>query len=315
MTRLFGHERQQALFDAALANGQLHHAWLLAGPEGVGKGGFARNLALRMLSGQIDAPAPDSQTVRLVEAGSHPDFALLGRSERDNGELARNIGIDQVRNLHRLLESAPSLAPMRVILIDSADDMELPAANALLKSLEEPPARTIFLLVSHAPSRLLPTIRSRCRTMRFFPLSDDDMRLALRQAAPQLGEAEIAHLISVSEGSPGKALSLTGSGTDEFAQQMDAILSGGDADNVLRTALAQSLSARASKSRFEGFLNFAPGYFAALARRGDRARAHRAIAAWEDARQIGASALVTNLDPGAVVYHIASLAANMGKDR
>ena len=106
---------------------------------------------------------------------SHPDFKLLERLPKANSEeLARSITVDQVRGLQPLFATTPSLSPRRVVLIDAIDDLERSAANALLKNLEEPPAGTIFLLVSHAPGRLLPTIRSRCRLLRFDPLDDDD---------------------------------------------------------------------------------------------------------------------------------------------
>ena len=103
---------------------------------------------------------------KLVAAGSHPDFMTLERLPKDSGtELARSITVDQVRSLQRLFSTTPSLSPWRAVVIDSIDDLERPAANALLKNLEEPPASTIFFLVSHAPERLLPTIRSRCRAV------------------------------------------------------------------------------------------------------------------------------------------------------
>src|SRR5690606_19534895 len=117
---------------------------------------------------------PDEHPVaRLLAAGSHPDFRMLERLERPTGGLARNISVDQVRSLGALLSVTPSMSPWRVIVIDSADDLETSAANALLKMLEEPPANTLFFLVSHAPGRLLPTIRSRCRRLDFARLPSD----------------------------------------------------------------------------------------------------------------------------------------------
>ena len=119
----------------------------------------------------VDAPGldvpDDHPAARLVAAGSHPDLMRLERLARDGGtELARSINVDQVRGLQRLFATTPSMSPWRAVVIDAIDDLERGGANALLKNLEEPPPNTVFLLVSHAPERLLPTIRSRCRLLR-----------------------------------------------------------------------------------------------------------------------------------------------------
>ena len=128
----------------------------------------------------VDAPGldtPDDHRIaRLVAAGSHPDLRWLERLVNEKtSNLGRNISVDQVRSLGDLFDLTPALSPWRVVVIDSIDDLEKSAANALLKMLEEPPANTIFFLVSHAPGRLLPTIRSRCRRLDFQSLNDDAM--------------------------------------------------------------------------------------------------------------------------------------------
>jgi DNA polymerase-3 subunit delta' len=155
--------------------GRLHHAWLISGPEGIGKALFADKAALRVLAEgagpPVDAPGSTCRTStasrKLVAAGSHPDLMRLERLPKDSGgELARSITVDQVRGLQRCSRPPPSFSPWRVVVIDAIDDLERPAANALLKNLEEPPPNSLFLLVSHAPERLLPTIRSRCRQLR-----------------------------------------------------------------------------------------------------------------------------------------------------
>ncbi|MGF1550679.1 MAG: DNA polymerase III subunit delta', partial [Sphingomonadaceae bacterium] len=229
--RLHGHGEAVAAFAAALAGGALHHAWLLAGPPGIGKALFARLAAARFLAeGAGPAPAgeglelaPDHPTARLVAAGSHPDLMLLERLPRDkklaagpksewpgDAELARNISIAQVRSLHRLFDTTPSLSPRRAVIVDSIDDLERPAANALLKNLEEPPPESLFLLVSHAPQRLLPTIRSRCRLLRMKPLAEAEMKAALADALPEADAAEIEALAAAGEGAPGRALAWRG---------------------------------------------------------------------------------------------------------
>mgnify|MGYP004537489875 CR=1 FL=1 len=163
---LVGHAGPLGQWDAALAGGALHHAWLLAGPEGVGKARFAEEAAIRLLAVHA-AGEPRERTAELIAAGTHPDHRVLRRLPKDpdkpDADLARSITIAQIRALQPLFATRPSFGAARVVVIDAIDDLERSGANALLKNLEEPPAGTVFLLISHAPGRLLPTIRSRCR--------------------------------------------------------------------------------------------------------------------------------------------------------
>ena len=202
---IVGQEKAVEAFDGAWRSGRLHHAWLLAGPKGVGKASFARAAATRVLAEAAGPPVElpgletplDHPMARLLAAGSHPDFRLLERLERPTGGLARNISVDQVRSLGNLLSVTPSMSPWRAIVIDSADDLEASAANALLKMLEEPPANTLFFLVSHAPGRLLPTIRSRCRRLDFGKLPGDAMTSLLSHSLPETNSSEIARLVEL----------------------------------------------------------------------------------------------------------------------
>ena len=179
---IVGQDRAVEQFASAWATRRLHHAWLLAGPKGVGKATFAHAAARRVLADAAGPPfeAPGLRTpddhpiVKLVEAGSHPDMRWLERLPKEKGEgLARDISVDQVRELGEFMGMTAALSPWRVTVIDTVDELAGAGANALLKMLEEPPANTLFFLVSHAPGRLLPTIRSRCRRVDFQPLPDD----------------------------------------------------------------------------------------------------------------------------------------------
>ena len=240
MTSLAGNAAAKAAFRAALSGAQLHHAWLFAGPEGVGKASFARQAAMRMLaeaagqsglSGDFDVPE-ESPTRRMIEAGAHPDYRVMERLPKDAdkpGEnLARSIPIAQVRGLNPMFATKPSMSSRRVVVIDAIDDVERPgAANALLKNLEEPPEGTIFLLVSHSPGRLLPTIRSRCRLLRFDPLGDAEVASVLRTELPEASAAEIEALVRAGGGSPGRALGFAGLDLATLDTEMAAIASRG----------------------------------------------------------------------------------------
>ena len=207
---IIGQDKAVAEFRAAWDSGKLHHAWLLAGPRGVGKGSFAREAARRVLA---DAAGPrdglgglqvrdDHPIAKLFAAGSHPDLRILQRLVNDKtGNLARNINVDQVRGLGELFDLTPAMSPWRVVIIDAADDLEASAANALLKMLEEPPANCLFLLVAHAPGRLLPTIRSRCRTLDFQRLDDDAMAAVLNLSTPDLPAPQRQKIIAMASGS------------------------------------------------------------------------------------------------------------------
>ncbi len=334
MSAVVGHDAAITEFLTAMRGPRMHHAWLIAGPEGVGKAGVAKALAKRLLceaagpdiSGE-GLDVPEGHPIgKLVEAHTHPDFILLDRLPKDmkalreverrdwppDVERTRNITIDQVRALGGTFALTPSFSRSRVVIVDSIDDMERGAANALLKSLEEPPQGTIFLLISHAPGRLLPTIRSRCRLLRFEALDDGAMRVALRRALPAIDEAELTALIAAGQGSPGRALGYAGLDLAGLDASLRAIARNGDADNAVRAELAQSLSVKAAQRRYEAFLARAPAFIAQEARnRSGRALAG-ALDAWSAARSLAESAVRQSLDPQMTVFalggHVAGLA-------
>jgi len=320
VTPLFGHDEAVAAFRESLDAGRLHHAWLLSGPEGIGKALFARKAALRVLAagqGRLDSPgldvADDHPAAKLMAAGSHPDLMQLERLPKDNGagDLARSITVDQVRSLSRLFATTASLSPWRVVIIDAIDDLERPAANALLKNLEEPPPSSLFLLVSHASERLLPTIRSRCRQLRLSALGDDAMTSALRVALPDADAREIAELKAAGDGSPGRALQFRGLDIAGLDRAMAELVRDGDPTNARRSALAQSLAPRSAQPRYEAFLARAPSLVAreAKARRG--AALAEALRTWERVQGLAASAAHLSLEPESVVFELAGLLASL----
>src|SRR6187455_2468831 len=204
---LAGHDDPWREWHAALAGPRLHHGWILTGRRGVGKAGFALTAA-RELVAEAGVPQPH---------GDHPDVIVLeplpataeDEKKREEGkpyQRKRNIGVDQVRAMQQRLTTWPTLGSRRAIVIDPADDLEKGAANALLKSLEEPPVGTYFLLVVHRLGRLLPTIRSRCRLLQFPPVEPAEIDALLRREAPEADSAMRAAAIAAAGGSPGAAL-------------------------------------------------------------------------------------------------------------
>lgn len=209
---LQGQEAAEESFEAARARGRLHHAWLLTGPEGVGKATFAYRAARRLL-GAPAYPAngilgadPEHPVSRQVAARSHPDLLVLER-EGPDGKARKVIPVDDARRLAEFFSKSPASAPHRVAIVDAADDLNVNAANAILKTLEEPPPRGVLLMISHSPGRLLPTIRSRCRRLAFQPLGIEATAAFVRARA-DLNPEEALRLAHMAEGAPGQALSL-----------------------------------------------------------------------------------------------------------
>jgi len=320
VTPLYGHDEAIAAFREGLDGGRLHHAWLISGPEGIGKALFAQKAALRVLAeGQgpvglagLDVP-DDHPAAHLAAAGSHPDLMRLERLPRENGagELARGISVDQVRSLQRLFGTTASMSPWRVVIIDSIDDLERAAANALLKNLEEPPPLSLFLLVSHAAERLLPTIRSRCRQLRLALLDDDAMTSALRFAVPDADEAEIAELRAAGQGAPGKAIAFRGLDIAGLDRAMEELARQGDPSNARRSALAQGLAPKAAQPRYEAFLARAPSLIAAKAKERKGAALAEALRLWERAQSLASSAIHLSLEPQSVVFELAGMLASL----
>jgi DNA polymerase-3 subunit delta' len=325
MTPLYGHDPAVAAFRDALDSGRLHHAWLISGPEGIGKNLFASKAALRVLAegqGRVEAPGldvpDDHPAARLVAAGSHPDLMRLERLPRENsatGELARNINVDQVRSLQRLFNTTASLSPWRVVVVDSIDDLERNAANALLKNLEEPPPSSLFLLVSHAPERLLPTIRSRCRLLRLSRLDEDAMTSALEAALPDSEEKEIRTLAAAGHGSPGRTLAWRDLDVAGLEKAMAELVRDGDPTNARRGALAQSLALKSAQARYEAFLARAPSVIAAEAKERRGPALAEALRLWERAQGLASSARGLSLEPESVVFELSGMLASLAPTR
>ncbi len=330
--RLYGQEAAEQRFLQSLAQGRMHHGWLLTGPRGVGKATLAWRLARFLLAeapgGALFGPPdsldvdPEHPVARRIAAGSEPGLLPIRRALDDKtGRLRTQITVDEVRKLRDFFGLSSAEGGRRVVIVDAADEMNANAANALLKLLEEPPAGAMLLLVAHQPSRLLPTIRSRCRELRLAPLGPGDMALALEQA---LGEpVEGAALAALSGGSVGEAIRVLNGGGLELYAEILSVLS--DLPRLSRPQLLKlcnSLGGREAEPRFDLTVRLidlalarlaragvggplpeaAPGEAALAARLSPDARAARHWA--ELAADLGARARAgraVNLDPGALV--------------
>ena len=336
MTRIYGHEQPLRSFLAAMAGPRLHHAWLLTGPQGVGKATAAMAMATRMLAeaagpspeGDGLTVAPEHPMARLIAAHTHPDLKRLERLPKDtkllergrgdwpeDAELARSISVDQVRALGASFANKPSMSDRRVVIIDSVDDLERGGANALLKNLEEPPAGTIFLLVSHAPGRLLPTIRSRCRVLRFAPLDFAAMNSCISAHLPTLDDNGRRALLAAGEGSPGRALHFAGLDIAGIDDVLERLVREGDPANALRTALASKLASKSAQPRYEAFLERVPAFIARQAHDQQGNALGHVLDAWEAARDLAQTAVTGSLDVTSVVYALCGQVAALAPPR
>jgi DNA polymerase III subunit delta' len=302
---------------AAIGSRRMHHAWLLAGARGLGKRAFARAAAaelVREAGGKLDDPE------------KHPDILVLGHLPKDEKEAEkkaegkpyetkRNITIDQVREMQHRLTTRPTLGDRRAIIVEPADDMERNAVNALLKSLEEPPVGTYFLLIAHQPGRLLPTVRSRCRALRFAPLAADELDAVLRRDIPEADSSARAAAIEAARGSPGIALNFVEHDLGAIHDLMIRILREGDDRFVLRGALAAEMGSRPERERLLAVLDLARAELAAQLRGAARQRQLSLIEAHGALSRLSAQAPTYNFDPGLLIMEIGGLLASAAMPR
>jgi DNA polymerase-3 subunit delta' len=226
--RLFGHAAAEREFADAFAGGRMHHAWLIVGPEGIGKATLAYRLARSVLAEGEDVMR-EHPVFRKVAALSHPNLLLIRRSWVEKSKrYSQWIGVDEVRRLRNFLGHSAGEGGRRVVIVDRADELNQNAANALLKALEEPPVKTLFLLISSAEGRLPVTIRSRARTLRVAALEEADLERAVRAALERDGhEADaktLATALALSQGSVRRALELLSSGGIELYDEIAGAL-------------------------------------------------------------------------------------------
>ena len=293
----------------AIASERLHHAWLLAGAKGLGKGGFARAAAAELVRGGAQ---------EAVDWAGHPDIHVLDhlpasddeakkKAEGKPYQTKRNITVDQVRAMTRRLTTKPTMGNRRAIIIDPADDMEKGAINALLKALEEPPEGTFFLLVTHQPGRLLPTVRSRCRVLRFASLSSQDLGAVLRRDFPEVSSELSNAAIAAAHGSPGLALAFAEHDLAKIASLMHRILDEGDGEFQLRGALADAMGGRPSRDRQLAVIELARSLVAADLAHSSSRRQAALIEAHVALTRLSAQAPTYNFDAGLLILEIGGL--------
>lgn len=302
---------------AAIASERMHHAWLLSGAKGLGKRAFARAAAAELVR-TPGSPVPEVET--------HPDIHILDHLPANDDEAKkkaegkpyqtkRNITVDQVRGMIRRLTTRPTMGDRRAIIVDAADDMEKGAVNALLKALEEPPAGTYFLLITHQPGRLLPTVRSRCRVLRFSALGAEELDAVIRRDAPEADASARAAAIAASHGSPGVALDFVEHDLGAIHTLMTRLLRDGDPQFHLRGSLADLIGARPARDRQVAVLELARSVLVNAVAQAPRASQLRIIEAYGVLTQLMVQAPTYNFDPGLLIMEIGGLLASAAMPR
>lgn len=255
-----GHGEAKQAFAGALSSGRFHHAWLITGPKGIGKATLAYHFARHLLSGgKGESPGeagPDDPVFRRLAGRSEANLRVVERAVNEKtGNLRQEIIVEDVRGLHGFFDLTAAQPGWRVAIIDSADEMNPSAANALLKMLEEPPKQSALLLVSHGPGRLAATIRSRCRELKLKPVSEAEAAEALKRLFPDLGGEERAGLAKLSEGAPGFAARLAAYDGRALQQIVERVTGeGGKLPAAKAHELAGRLALKANEESYHLFM-------------------------------------------------------------
>lgn len=285
---LFGHESAEEQFLTAYRSGRLPHAWLLAGPEGIGKATFAWRAARFVLTHpdassafvtkakSLDVDTKDG-AARKVKALSHPDLLFLRREMKpDSKSVPTEIRVEQIRKALSFFGSTAGSGGWRVAIIDSMDELNRSGANALLKLVEEPPPKSLILMITSTPGRLLPTIRSRCRVLRFNPLSDDMLIKALLQAKPDIAESDAKKAARLAEGSVRMGLAFLDEDRLAIISHVETALKAlPSVDEQALLQMANGLAARDKIAEFETMLETVDRFILDMTRARAGEGAHR----------------------------------------
>ena len=314
----FGHEEAERTLLEAYRGGRMPHAWLIGGPPGIGKATLAYRMARFVLahpdpsappvqSAPSLALPPDHRALRLVSAQGHPDLLVLERRPGESGALRSVIAVEDVRRLVPFLGSTAGEAGWRVVVVDSADELNAAGANALLKLLEEPPHRCLFLIVSHAPGRLLATIRSRCRRLLLRPLAPADIGRALGAALGRSpDDADIQKAAAAADGSVAHAMALLGGPLLAVRERVIELLAQLPVtDRRALHALGESLE-RADRLVLATFVDAVRDWLSArlAGEQGQGPRLMRLAQAWDDVNRTAREVEAYNLERKPLVFKV-----------
>ncbi|MFC3051037.1 DNA polymerase III subunit delta' [Kordiimonas pumila] len=284
---LTGHEHAERQFLDAFNADRLHHAWLISGPKGIGKATLAWKFAKFLLTQPSSEDegeslfgdvlptevvsltvSPENNDLQRIESGGHGGLITIERTINDKtGKLRSDIVIDDIRRLIRFFEQTSAEGGWRVAIIDAVDEMNTNASNALLKVLEEPPSKSIILLIAHSPGKLLPTIRSRCRALKLKNLHEDSVKAVLAGKYPALSNEELLATARLANGAPGRAIELASLGGINLYTKIYTILETLPRLNRPQVhALAEQLAALKADAEYRLFIQLFLGWLERMVR-------------------------------------------------
>ncbi len=325
---LVGHVEALARLASRYASGRMHHAWMISGPSGIGKATLALRFAGHVFRHPDAGAAPQSYVLppgddpveSRVGRGGHPNLLHLRRGLRDDGRNRRTqLTVEEVRRTIRLFGKTRAEDGYRVAIVDPADDLNANAANALLKILEEPPARTLFLVIANSPGAMLATIRSRCQFLQLRPLANDEVAAALHSSgiSSEASEADLALAISLSGGSVRRAILILREGGSDLHRRMVGLIGAKETDWAAIHALAAELAPVANAGRYRLLIELVHDFVARRVRGeaepgrqtpqpDDVSSLARWVEVWEKTRRCAELAEAYNLDRKQVILNLFS---------
>lgn len=266
--QLAGQDAAVGQFMKNLADGRVHHAWILTGAKGIGKASFAYQAAGFLLhhknpvaaandANTLDIPA-DSESRQLIMNNAHPDLMVITRPyDEKKNKFKTAISIDDIRKIRHFFQRTAGMGGWRVCIVDCADEMTISAANALLKSLEEPPTNALFFIIAHHPGKLLPTILSRCTQLPLKPVETETVNRLLVAEKPELDSNAAAAISYLGNGSIGRALEIADQdGLDVYREMIDLLAQAPALDIAALHQFANRVANRKNEAQFENFFIF-----------------------------------------------------------
>jgi len=318
-TALFGHQQAEHLLLDAYKSGRIPHAWLIGGPPGIGKATLAYRLARFVLAhpdpraaevqGAASLAVDSNQPVaRRIAARAQGDLLVLERAiNEQTGKHYTVIRVDDVRRTTAFFGSTAGEGGWRIAIVDAVDDLQREGANALLKVLEEPPQRSLLLLISNAPGRELPTIRSRCRRLLLRPLAAEDVAHAVAQATDRdASDDEVRTAAEASEGSVGRALNLLDATALLLRQKvLDLLAQLPDPDPRALHAIGDAIGGSDPKT-LETFMDLINGWLSARLAEATQGKIQkvRLAEAWEQVNRAARDVEIYNLERKPLVFTV-----------
>jgi DNA polymerase III subunit delta' len=321
----FGHESAERRLLDAYRTGRIPHAWLIGGPRGIGKATLAYRMARFVLAhpdphdpsvqaARSLAVDPDHPVARRIAAQAQGDLLVLERTLNDKGKLRQDIAVEDVRRTVSFFGSTAGEGGWRIAIVDAVDELNLSGANALLKIIEEPPARTLLLLISHARGQVMPTIRSRCRVLDLRPLPAGEVAEAIAATLGRGVDAELTEAAGLADGSPGRALGMLDGPALALRQRLTQMLDRlPETDALALHALGDAMGG-VDPQPLATFIDTVNAWLSArLAVPQEAARMARIAEAWDKVNRAASEAQEFNLERKPMVFSVFSVLAETAR--